>query len=90
MPRRVNDNEFEAQFQAEDGYCGGSRPKWFFINADDIEYDMDESDLRNMFQDLMSEAFLDQVYPVSKDEDAFVEWAKKRIEEMKYGKSAED
>lgn len=68
--------KFKATYQVEDGYAGGSRPRHFDISADDIEDDMNEEDLKIMFDDLMYSDFNDNIYPypVQRSRDEFVKW----------------
>lgn len=75
--------EFGVRWQIEDGYIGGSRPQYFNISERELAEDMEESELRLLFRDNLKIEFEYNVHPVTDDEDAFVEWAKERIEKMR-------
>ena len=72
-------NYFKGCYEAEDGYVGGSRPHYFRIREADIEEDMEEETLRNLFQDEMHSAFEQSIIPYGKNEDEFVKWAQEMI-----------
>lgn len=67
---------FEIRYQIEEGYCGGSRPQYCYIDGYEIE-DMTEEDLKNYFWDTIQEDMISKVYAVSSMEEEFIEWAKK-------------
>ena len=71
--------EFEVAWEAEDGYVGGSRPHHFYISADELDEDMSDSDIKNLFWESVQCDFEQKVSPIPEDEDKFVEWAKEHI-----------
>jgi len=72
-------NCFEATYQAADGYVGGARPLYFRIQAEDLEEDMDDNDLAELFEESMQDHFEANVSPQSSDCVAFVDWARQEI-----------
>lgn len=82
-------NQFEVTWEADDGYCGGSRPHSFHIRAEDIEEDMTEKELSDLFWDEVQNDFQQRVSPVSRDEDEFIAWAKEQIENRIGGDTGE-
>src|SRR5690348_14772113 len=69
-------DSFEVTWEADDGYCGGSRPHHFNIHAGDIEDGMAEQQLEDFFWDAIMDDFRDKVSPYSSEKDEFIEWAK--------------
>jgi hypothetical protein len=62
-----------------DGYVGKERPHYFSIDASNLEEDMDDSDLRELFEDSMQGHFEQNVFPESENKEAFVEWARSQL-----------
>ena len=73
-------NCFKATYQAADGYVGGARPLYFRIQAEDLEEDMDDEDLTELFHESMQDHFESTVSPESSDCDAFVTWARQQLD----------
>ncbi len=71
---------FKAIYQADDGYCGGSRPQSFKISRDEIEDDMTRDDLTEMFEDMVQDDFEQKVRPSEGNYEEFIEWALEIIE----------
>ena len=83
--KTVKENEmekFKCDYEADDGYCGGSRPQHFSITDGELDEDMDEEQLEQLFDDSMQEAFTQKVTPYAKNKSEFVEWAKGVIAKM--------
>lgn len=74
-------DEFEVRWQAEDGYVGG-RPQRFTIDTGYFCKEDTEEDLRKLFNEALEHDFQEKCHADSKDEDAFVAWAKERQAEM--------
>ena len=74
---------FEVKWEAEDGYCGGSAPQSFYIDAHELEEDMSEEEIVNLFEESLRDEFLQTVHPVAENQDEFVEWAKMIIAQLK-------
>ena len=51
----------EVRWQAEDGYCGGSRPQYVTIYESDIEDDMTDDDLERLLDDVVQDDFNQKV-----------------------------
>jgi len=79
---RNRDKEFKATWEADDGYCGGSRSHTCRISMSDFEKEDSEKDLRELFWNQIQQDFEDKVHPVCPNEDTFVAWAKERQAEM--------
>ena len=75
--------KYEITWQADDGYVGGSAPQHCAIDAYDIDADMSEEDLKNLFWQVVQDDFEQKVSPVSEDEVSFIEWAKEEIANRK-------
>lgn len=75
--------EFEATWEAADGYVGKSRPQYVTFHGGMLDPDMTEQELRNLFNETIEEDFEQTVSWSSEDEDEFVKWAQERIEAMK-------
>lgn len=74
----MRDTRFEATYEAEDGYAGGSRPQHFEIRPEDVEEDMDDAALTELFEAQMQEHFQQNIYPTKYQSslDEFIDWAK--------------
>lgn len=73
--------EFEVTWEAEDGFCGGSHPHTFAIDASRIE-GMTEKELSGLFWAEVESDFQEKVHPFSPDKDRFVSWAKEQQKKM--------
>jgi hypothetical protein len=82
---RRKENGFEAIWEVDDGYAGGSAPQYTIINDDDLYPDMDDDEIRTLFDELIQESFNEKISWYSKSREDFVDWAHKRIEAMKEG-----
>ena len=74
----MKDERFTATYYVEDGYLDEDSPQTFPIHASEIEEDMDDSALRDMYFDLMEVDFQNKTYPTP-DVRAlvkFMEWAR--------------
>jgi hypothetical protein len=72
---------FEGEYEVEDGYCGGARPQYFTVDEQDIDDDMSDSDLEELYKDVAQEHFEQNISFHLHDVEGFVEWAKERIRE---------
>jgi hypothetical protein len=72
--------KFEGYYEVEDGYVGKSRPVYFSVHESDIDEDMDEEDLRNLYDKEAKDHFEKNIYYAVSREDQFVEWAKEVID----------
>jgi hypothetical protein len=72
-------NYYKATYEVADGYVGKARPLHFRIRAEDLEEDMDDSDLTDLFYTSMQDHFEANVSPESSDYDAFVVWAHQEL-----------
>jgi hypothetical protein len=67
--------EFRVSYGVDDGYIGSGKQS-FTIRGSDIEEDMSEDALKDLFWDMIQEDFEQNVHPVSYQEDEFIKWAK--------------
>lgn len=73
------EDQFNVTYEIDDGYVGGHRPQHFPIYASDLEDDMSDKDLSNLFNELMEDDMASRVSAYSKMEDDFIAWAKEQI-----------
>lgn len=52
---------FEIRWEAEDGYCGGSRPQHFEMDLEDFDYDMDLNAIQKQIEDCIQEDFMQKI-----------------------------
>lgn len=77
-------SKFKCKYRVDDGFVG-SREKVFYIQSSEIEDDMDEADIENLFSERMQEHFEQNVFPGERNRFDFVEWAesiKKEVEDV--------
>jgi hypothetical protein len=72
---------FEGTYEVEDDYVGKSRPHHFDIDEYDIEDDMTDDDIEQLYEDFAQADFEQNVSFRLCDVGEFVEWAKERIRE---------
>lgn len=72
-------DEFEAKWEVDDGYRGGSRPQTTQIHPDCVDDDMTKDDLIELFSELIQDSFDNKIAPCWKEseEQRFVDWAQK-------------
>jgi hypothetical protein len=70
--------KFHAKYKVDDGYAGGSRPQGFTIDLADIEDDMDDGALEDLFQSAMEEDFQQRVTPYAVNSAEFIAWARQK------------
>ena len=75
----MTESHFKATYTAADGYVGKARPLYFSIYSGELEEDMDENDLIDLFENSMQDHFEQTVYPHSSDCDSFVAWARQQL-----------
>lgn len=76
-------SEFICNYEVDDGYVEKSISQSFSIEYWQLEDDMDESDLSDLFDECMKRDFEELISPYEKNKEDFIKWAKKQIEEMK-------
>lgn len=70
---------FEGCYEVEDGYVGKRRPKTFKIYANQLDDDLSEEELEELYDELVESHFRQNIYPSSERKEEFVQWAKKQI-----------
>jgi len=80
-------DKYKARYEVSDGYVGKDRPMYFTIHESEIEDDMDNVDLVNLYLDSMQDHFEQHVTPseVGVDVEAFVDWAE-QVKQIRGGK----
>ena len=70
---------FEACYEVADGYVGRRRPKTFKIYANQLDEDLSEEELEELYDELVEDHFRQNIFPESERKEEFVQWAKKKI-----------
>jgi len=70
---------FKAQYYVDDGYIGKYHPKHFTIESSEIEDDMDDSSLENLYEECIQEHFSQNIFPCAQKVEKFIDWAKEQI-----------
>lgn len=70
---------FRASYEVEDGYVGKSAPQYFYIDDSDIDEDMDEESLMEVFYETMQEDFQNKIYPIETCKEEYLDWCKRII-----------
>jgi len=70
---------FIVRYEIADGYVGGSRPQEFSVRKHEIEEDMDESDIHDLFLEMLQADFEQTASPEPSNKDEFMAWAAKVI-----------
>jgi hypothetical protein len=74
--------KFMAEYSIEDGYCNKDgyvnkdRFQSFYINENEIEKDMTEGELIDLFEDKMQRDFEQNIMPYGDNIDDFLDFAK--------------
>lgn len=77
---------FTIRYHAADGYVSGDRPKYAFVDCEDIEDDMSDDDIIELMYGRVDDSFREEVYPeTDTSEKEFVSWARKVLEARNAG-----
>ena len=71
--------KFKGMYYVDDGYIGKSRPHYFEIDDFEIEGDMTDGDLEELYENIMISDFENKIHPYSQNVDEFIQWAKEQI-----------
>lgn len=73
--------DFNAKYEVNDGYCGGSRPQGFRICAGDYDFPANATDdrLLEIFYEAIDEDMRQKISPHNVNEAEFLEWAREQI-----------
>ena len=85
-----NKDAFKCIYDVDDGYAGGSRPHSFSIWQSELDEDMTEEDVDNLFEERMQESFLQRLSPYGRNKESFINWALEVIETIKEENEDED
>ncbi len=72
--------KFKGKYQVVDGYVGGDRPQYLTIHAGDIEDDMTDAQLVEMYEGEIQQHFEDRISPSAERVDEFVAWAREQLQ----------
>ena len=78
---------FEARYQVEDGYAGGTRPQYFTIDAGDLEDDMTDDELESLYHEKCEEDMRQKIGCGPNRIDEFVAWAREQLNERAKGEA---
>lgn len=70
---------FEGTYEVDDGYVSKGRPKPFEIDADDLDDDMTDDEIVELYETTAREAFEQEVTWYAKDGDEFLAWAREQL-----------
>jgi len=87
---KSENDTFRCEYEVEDGYVGPSRPHHFSVWASEINEDMTPSELDELFEERMQEAFEQKLSPYEKNKEDFIDWAWEVIEALKEENEDED
>lgn len=73
-------SRFSGAYEINDGYAGKSRPQSFSVSSDEIEDDMTEDEIRELYAELAEADFQARITVSVSREDAFVAWALEQLE----------
>ena len=77
--------KFNGVYEINDGYAGKSRPQSFSVSSEEIEDDMAEDAIRELYASLAEADFQERITVSVSREDAFVSWALEQIEARSAG-----
>lgn len=69
-------DKFKVKYQAADGYVGKERPLYFSINSSEIEDDMDDEALSELYYEMVQNDFEQKVCAEGENLEEFLEWAR--------------
>lgn len=69
-------DKFEVRYEVEDGYVGKSRPQFFKIDSSEIEDDMGDEELSELYHDMVQNDFDQKISPGGENLDEFLDWAR--------------
>lgn len=72
--------KFKGRYQVADGYCGGARPQHLTIHAGDLEDDMTDEQLIEMYEAEIQQHFEEHISPSAERVDEFVAWARDQLQ----------
>jgi len=70
---------FRGRYQVQDGYAGGARPKYVEIHADELEDDMDDAAIIELYEAIIQTDFEEKVTPAAERTDEFLVWAHEQL-----------
>lgn len=68
--------KFKVKYQAADGYVGKERPLYFHIDSSEVEDDMGDEELSELYYDMVQNDFEQKVSAEGENLDEFLEWAR--------------
>lgn len=76
------DYDFTITYQVDDGYAGGNRPQTVLVYDGDLDKDMEDRELLDLYYSMVQEDFEQRISASASNEYEFMEWAKARIVKM--------
>lgn len=73
-------SKFNGAYEINDGYAGKSRPQSFSVSSNEIDDDMTEDEIRELYANLAEADFQARITVSVSREDAFVSWALEQLE----------
>lgn len=70
---------FEGTYEVDDGYVGKGRPKPFEIDADDLDDDMTDDEIAELYDNSARDAFEQEVTYYTNNGDEFLAWAREQL-----------
>lgn len=67
---------FEARYQVDDGYAGGSRPQHFRVHPSEIQDDMSDEEIADLYTEMCEEDMRQKIGCSPERIDKFVKWAR--------------
>jgi hypothetical protein len=71
--------KFKGRYTVENGGVSNNRPHYFTIDASDLDSDMSQKEIEDLFHNEMQDAFNESNYPEALNHEDFIYWAKEQI-----------
>lgn len=75
-------SKFKARYEISDGYVGKARPIYCNICSSELEDDMTDDEIEELYHGSVQDHFEQNISPESENLDEFIEWAKSEISKM--------
>lgn len=76
-------NNFDIEWEIDDGYVCGNRPHTTNVDDDILDDEMDDSDLEELYHEIVVEEFMQNISNYGTNLEEFKEWAQTAIKAMK-------
>ena len=68
--------KFRVKYHVADGYVGKDRPLYFYIDPSEVEDDMEDSELSELYHDQIQDEFEQKVFAEGENLEDFLVWAR--------------